>query len=62
MPIFATLYFIFILSNFGFPGTINFVGEFLISIGSFVISNVILFLSLIGMVLSLFYSLFFYKN
>src|SRR5690606_27778171 len=31
MPVFSSLYFFFILSNFGFPGSINFVGEFLIS-------------------------------
>lgn len=29
MPIYTVLYFILILSNFGFPGTINFVGDFL---------------------------------
>lgn len=39
MPVFATLYFFFMLSNFGFPGTMNFVGEFLISFGLFQISN-----------------------
>lgn len=35
MPLFSVLYFVFILSNFGFPGTINFVGEFLILVGIF---------------------------
>jgi NADH:ubiquinone oxidoreductase subunit 4 (subunit M) len=35
MPVFSIIYFIFILSNFGFPGTINFVGEFLILLGGF---------------------------
>jgi NADH:ubiquinone oxidoreductase subunit 4 (subunit M) len=35
MPFFAIIYFIFILSNFGFPGTFNFVGEFLILLGGF---------------------------
>jgi NADH:ubiquinone oxidoreductase subunit 4 (subunit M) len=28
MPIFSVLFFILILSNFGFPGTFNFIGEF----------------------------------
>lgn len=35
MPLFSILYLIFFLSNFGFPGTSNFVGEFLILVGAF---------------------------
>ncbi len=60
MPVFAILYFIFILSNFGFPGTVNFVGEFVIVLGGIEFSNIIIFLSSFGMVLSLVYSLIFY--
>lgn len=62
MPLFSLLYLIFILSNFGFPGTSNFVGEFLILIGGFEFSNVIIFLSTFGMILSLIYSLFLYNR
>lgn len=62
MPLFSLIYFILILSNFGFPGTINFVGEFLILVGSFKFSNVIIFLSTLGMILSLMYSLFLYNR
>ena len=62
MPIFAIIYFIFILSNFGFPGTVNFVGEFLILVGGFSLSNVVIFLSTFGMILSLIYSLFLYNR
>jgi len=62
MPIFSILYLIFILSNFGFPGSSNFVGEFLILLGAFDFSNVIVFLSSFGMVLSLMYSLFLYNR
>jgi NADH:ubiquinone oxidoreductase subunit 4 (subunit M) len=62
MPLFALLYFISILSNFGFPGTINFVGEFLILVGSFEFSNVIIFISTFAMILSLMYSLFLYNR
>jgi len=58
MPLFSILYFIFILSNFGFPGTFNFVGELLIVIGGFLYSNVMIFLATFGMILSLIYSLF----
>jgi len=62
MPIFSILYFMFVLSNFGFPGTSNFVGEFLILVGSFFFSNVIVLLSSLAMILSLVYSLFFYSR
>lgn len=62
MPIFSMVYFFFILSNFGFPCTVNFVGEFLILLGGFYFNNVIIFLSTFGMVLTLIYSLFFYNR
>jgi NADH:ubiquinone oxidoreductase subunit 4 (subunit M) len=62
MPFFAVLYFIFLLSNFGFPGTSNFVGEFFILNGGFFISNVIVFLCSFGLILSLIYSLFLYNR
>jgi proton-translocating NADH-quinone oxidoreductase chain M len=62
MPIFAICMFILILSNFGFPGTINFVGEFLILVGAFEYSNVIVFLSAFGMILTLIYSLSVYAR
>lgn len=62
MPFFSFLYFCFIVSNFGFPGTINFVGEFLVSVGSFYFSNYLFFFSSIGLVLGLIYSMFFYNR
>src|SRR6185312_12289305 len=62
MPIFAICVFILILSNFGFPGTINFVGEFLILVGAFEYSNIIIFLSTFAMILTLIYSLSFYSK
>jgi len=60
MPIFSICMFILILSNFGFPGTINFVGEFFILVGAFEYSNVIIFISTFGMILTLIYSLSLY--
>lgn len=60
MPVFSIIYFFFVLSNFGFPGTVNFVGEFLILVSGIELSNVIIFLSSFGLILSLVYSLFFY--
>jgi NADH:ubiquinone oxidoreductase subunit 4 (subunit M) len=35
MPLFSIIFLIFILGNIGFPGTINFIGEFLILVGIF---------------------------
>jgi NADH:ubiquinone oxidoreductase subunit 4 (subunit M) len=57
MPVFSICMFILILSNFGFPGTINFVGEFFILLGAFEYSNIIIFLSTFAMILTLIYSL-----
>lgn len=62
MPILAIFMFILILSNFGFPGTINFVGEFLILVGAFSYSNVIIFFSNFALVLTLIYSLTLYAK
>jgi len=62
MPIFSIIYFIFILSNFGFPGTFNFIGEFLLTFGILNYSFFIAFLSTFSLVLSLMYSLFLYNR
>jgi proton-translocating NADH-quinone oxidoreductase chain M len=62
MPIFSTIYFVFILANFGFPGTFNFVGEFLILNGLFSISTTLFFFSSIPLILSLIYSLFLFTR
>lgn len=43
MPLFCFILFFFILSNFGFPGTANFIGEFLIIINFFNFNNNIFF-------------------
>lgn len=55
-------FFVFILGNFGLPGTINFVGEVLIFIGAFVVNNFVIFCSLLGLFLTLVYSLFIYTR
>jgi NADH-quinone oxidoreductase subunit M len=62
MPIFSILYFIFIIANFGFPGTFNFVGEFLILLGGLNLSSTFIVLSTVSMVLTLIYSLFLYNR
>lgn len=35
MPLFSVIFFVFILSNMGLPGTSNFIGEVLILVGCF---------------------------
>lgn len=62
LPIFCILYFIFSLANFGFPGTLNFVGEFLTIIGGLSVSSYIIFFSLPGMIFTLIYTLFMYNR
>jgi len=63
MPILSLILFIICLSNFGFPGTFNFVGEFLILVGNFKSSIVIMFFVAISLILATIYSLFFfYQN
>ena len=62
MPVFTTMFFIFILSNFGFPGTVNFVGEFVIFVGSFFVNSFVIFLTVGGMFLTMLYSLFLYNR
>lgn len=62
MPLFSSIYFCFVLANFGFPGTVNFVGEFLLISGAFSFSNFLLLLSTFGLVLTLIYSLFFFNR
>jgi proton-translocating NADH-quinone oxidoreductase chain M len=62
MPIWSTLFFIFILGNFGLPGTVNFVGEFIIFIGTFYSNNSIIILLILGLFLTLVYSLLLFNR
>jgi NADH:ubiquinone oxidoreductase subunit 4 (subunit M) len=62
MPVFSILCFICVLSNFGFPGTLNFVGELLIMLSGLLISNLVIMLSIFSLILTLVYSLFFYNK
>jgi len=62
MPIFSIIYFIFILSNFGFPGTFNFIGELLLTYGGLSFSFIVIIITTFSLVLSLIYSLFLYNR
>jgi proton-translocating NADH-quinone oxidoreductase chain M len=62
MPIFSIFFFIFILSNFGFPGTFNFIGEFLLTYGAITFSFIIIVITTLSLILALIYSLFLYNK
>lgn len=62
MPIFSTVFFIFILSNLSFPGTSSFIGEFLVLVGCFAKNNVVSFWAATSICLSAAYSLWFYNR
>ena len=62
MPIFSIFFFIFILSNIGFPGTFNFIGEFLLTYGAISFSFIIIIITTISLILTLIYSLFLYNR
>nr|QNR39866.1 NADH dehydrogenase subunit 4 [Cyanidiococcus yangmingshanensis]UNJ18948.1 NADH dehydrogenase subunit 4 [Cyanidioschyzonaceae sp. 2 FvB-2021] len=62
MPIFSTLLFFFILANLGFPGTSNFIGEFLILVGLSQSSALLTIFSAFGIILSASYCLWFYNR
>jgi len=62
MPLFISFFFIFILGNFSLPGTVNFVGEFIIFLGGFLFNNMVILFSLIGLLCTLIYSLLLYTR
>jgi proton-translocating NADH-quinone oxidoreductase chain M len=57
MPLFSLMFFVFNLANLGFPGTVNFVSEFLLVVGIFNYSIIFGLLSLIGIFYSVIYSM-----
>jgi len=62
MPIFATIFLIFILSNMGFPGTSGFIGEILVLISIFLLNYKISLILAISMVFSAIYSIWLYNR
>lgn len=57
MPMYSFFFFLFSLSNLGFPSTLNFVSELTVFIGLFNIIPSIAIISLVGVLLSAAYSL-----
>ena len=62
MPIFTIIFLFFTMANLGLPGTGNFVGEFLIFVGSFKASSTVTFFGASGVIVSGCYSLWLYNR
>ncbi len=62
MPLWSFFFFLAILANFSLPGTINFVGEFLVLLSILKLNFLILFFLFVGLVATLGYSLFLYNR
>lgn len=62
MPLWSFFFFLAILANFGLPGTINFVGEFMVLLSIFKLTIIIPLFLFLGLLLTLGYSLFLYNR
>jgi proton-translocating NADH-quinone oxidoreductase chain M len=62
MPVYVFIFLFFTMANIGFPGTSNFIGEFLILAGSFKVNTTITFLAATGMVIGSVYSLWLFNR
>lgn len=63
MPVFSSIFFLFILGNISMPGTANFVGEFLILLSALEHYNIMCIISIsISILLCSFYSLYLYNR
>jgi NADH-quinone oxidoreductase subunit M len=62
MPFYAALFMIFTLASIGLPGTNGFVGEFMILLGSFLRSKVIVFFAALGVIIGAAYMLWLYQR
>ena len=58
MPLFSIFFFFFTLANFSFPGTSNFIGEFLLLLGIFKNNLMLFILSCIGVFFGAAFSIF----
>ncbi len=62
MPIYATVFMVFMLASVGLPGTSGFIGEFLVIVGAFKVSSALVVGAAIGIILSAVYMLYLYKR
>jgi NADH-quinone oxidoreductase subunit M len=62
MPLYATVFMLFMLASVGLPGTSGFVGEIMVIVGVFQHSSWVAFYATIGMILSAAYMLWLYSR
>jgi NADH-quinone oxidoreductase subunit M len=62
MPIYATIFMLFMLGSVGLPGTSGFVGEFLVLLGGFQVNTTVAFFATSGVVLGATYMLMLYRR
>ena len=62
MPVYATLFMIFMLGSVGLPGTSGFVGEILVLLGAFQVDTIMGTLAATGLVLGATYMLWLYRQ
>ena len=62
MPIFSIFFLVFTLANLGLPGMVNFVGEFLVLIGTWKVNTTVIVLASIGLILGAVYAIWFYNR
>jgi NADH-quinone oxidoreductase subunit M len=62
MPLYATVFMLFMLAAVGLPGTSGFVGEILVLIGVFQVNSWVALLAATGMVLGAAYMLWLYRR
>jgi NADH:ubiquinone oxidoreductase subunit 4 (subunit M) len=62
MPVYSMIFLFFTMANISFPGTSNFIGEFLILTGSFKVNKIITLLSATSIVIGSAYSLWLFNR
>ncbi|MFL5336403.1 MAG: NADH-quinone oxidoreductase subunit M, partial [Geminicoccaceae bacterium] len=62
MPVYATVFMLFMLASIGLPGTSGFVGEILVIVGAFEGSSWVAFFAATGMILGAAYMLWLYRR
>jgi NADH:ubiquinone oxidoreductase subunit 4 (subunit M) len=62
MPLFSLFFFLFCIANFGFPGTSNFIGEYLILVGALQQNPFFCFFGALGTIFSAAYSIWIFNR
>ncbi len=62
MPVFSLFFLIFTLANIGFPGMVNFVGEFLVLVGTWKVNTTVIFFAATGLIFGAVYAIWFYNR